>query len=154
ERAASLLEDSLRLSSFNLGNVLLSSKNIDVEKMVRAARVAIEYDPNHYNQFFIAGYGEFLLGALSKAEPLLKDAIRLLEADTSEQIQRGIGFQERYLQSLGLLREIAQRNKDVSGLEKLKQSYLAKYRFLSEELEFKPRPLGDWENPFLDEAAR
>ena len=151
ELAAEQLEDSLRASSFHLGNALLARNFIDAEKMVRAARISIQYDPNHYNQFFIAGYSEFLLGQLSKATTLLKEAMRLLDADSSDEVQRGPGFQERYLQSLGLLREIARRNKEPS--EELRQAYRDKYRFLSQQLEFSPGPLGDWERPFLDEAA-
>jgi hypothetical protein len=94
------------------------------------------------------------MGRFDAAENLVREAIRILEADKSEQVQRGPGFQEKYLQSLGLLRKTAQPSDDQNKPGQLKQAYIDKYRFLSRDLGFKPRALGDWENPYLDEAEK
>ena len=111
--------------------------------MLKAAKVAIEYDKNHYNQFWIAGYAQFLLNDYREAKEFLRETIRLLDIDKSELVQRGPGFQERYLQALGILVEMSRVN--VTEYEDFTKRYRKKYELLKQDLGWEPTPLGDWE---------
>lgn len=135
--------ESLRLSAMFLASVYLETGNIDL--MLKTAKTAIDYDTDHYNQFWLAGFAEFILQHLESARSLLEKAVQILEADKSTMVQRGPGFQERYLQAIGLLLEIARKNDEKEKCDKLLAQYKIKYKFLREELGSKPTPLGDWE---------
>ena len=73
----------------------------------------------------------------------MREAIRLLEIDKSEVVQRGPGFQERYLQALGILAEMSRGN--VAEFEDFTKRYRKKYEFLRKDLGWEPTLLGDWE---------
>jgi hypothetical protein len=140
------LEQSIREAALWLGTAhLVGDKNAD--RMLRAAKTLIEFDKDHYNQFWLAGVAEFLLNNNEAAMGYLYEALRILDSDRSEQVQKGPGFQERYLQSLGILIEVANRSKDTAMRQTMLVRYRQKYRFLLDELGYQPVQLGDWEKP-------
>jgi hypothetical protein len=109
--------------------------------MLAAAEVAIAHDGTHYDQFFTAGYAHFRLGDLDKAQTRLLEAIQLLRADRSTEVQ-GAGFQERLLHALGLVCHISQQKGKMHG------ALANEYRQKLHDLRAKgqdPRPLGPWE---------
>jgi hypothetical protein len=140
--AIPLLEKSLWNAALWLGTAHLL-EGTDPAAMLRAARTLIEFDKSHYNQFWLAGYAEFRLGHHPSAASYLNEALRLLDLDDTEQVRRGAGFQERYVQTLAMLIEIGKRSgEDTTELER---RYREKHRFVATDLGWAPRPLGAWE---------
>lgn len=148
--AIPLLQRSLWEAGLWLGTAHLF-ENREPEKMLRVAKALIEFDKSHYNQFWLAGYAEFRLGHHREAMRFLEEALRLLDLDASEQVQRGPGFQERYLQMLGMLIEIARIGGEAERVGNLKARYHAKYEFVTKELGARPTTLGEWEAPLHEE---
>lgn len=146
--AIPLLERSLWQAALWLGTAHLQ-QGINHQEMLRAARTLIEFDKDHYNQFWLAGFAEFNLGHYDNAESYLEEASRILDADKSAQVQKGPGFQERYLQALGMLIEIARRRDKPRRNEQLTRRYRQKLCFITENLSYIPKPLGEWERILL-----
>ncbi|MBI5316850.1 MAG: hypothetical protein HZB34_12855 [Nitrospirae bacterium] len=146
DTAIPVLEQCIREAALWLGAAhLLGDKN--AHRMLRAAKTLIEFDSDHYNQFWIAGYAEFLLKNDEAAVGYLEQAVKLLDIDRSDQVQKGPGFQERYLQTLGMLIEIANRSNSTKERQVLINRYREKHRFITTELSYRPVPLGEWERP-------
>ena len=103
--AIPLLERSLWQAALWLGTAHLQ-RGVDHREMLRAGRTLIEFDKDHYNQFWLAGFAEFHLSHYDEAKEYLTEALRILDADRTDQVQNGPGFQERYLHTLGMLIEI------------------------------------------------
>lgn len=144
--AIPFLQRSLWEAGLWLGTAHLL-ENREPAQMLRAAKALIEFDKSHYNQFWLAGYAEFHLGHHKEATGFLEEALRLLDLDESEQVQRGPGFQERYLQTLGMLIEIARVRGEAECVTNLKTRYRAKYEFVTKDLGARPKALGEWETP-------
>lgn len=131
--AIPLLQESLRNAAFWLGSAhLLENRN--PEEMLRAATALIEFDKDHYNQFWIAGYAEFRLNHYADAVSYLNESLRILDADLSDFVQKGPGFQERYLQALGMLIHIAKSLGQKEEAERLTARYREKLQFVTKEL--------------------
>jgi len=142
--AIQLLEQSLWNAALWLGTAhFLENRN--PKEMLRAAKALIEFDKDHYNQFWLAGYAEFRLEQYAEAVCYLKEALRILDADQTDLVQKGPGFQERYLQTLGMLIHIEKTRGGSDDVANLMTQYRDKLRFLTKELDYSPRPLGDWE---------
>lgn len=148
--AIPLLQRSLWEAALWLGTAHMLEDR-EPEQMLKVAKALIEFDKSHYNQFWLAGYAEFRLGHYPQANGFLEEALRLLDLDQSEQVQRGPGFQERYLQTLGMLIEIARVRGEAEHVLRLKDRYRAKYEFLTKGLETRPTALGAWEAPLHEE---
>lgn len=146
ETAIPILEQCIREAALWLGTAhLLGDKN--AHRMLRAANTLMEFDRDHYNQFWLAGYAEFLLNRNEAAILNLERAITMLDADLTEQVQKGSGFQERYLQTLGMLIEVANRMSTPEVKQGLIRRYRQKYIFITTDLQYQPQQLGEWERP-------
>ena len=142
--AIPLLEQSFWRAGLWLGTAHFLTKP-NPQEMLRVARALIEFDKDHYNQFWLAGYAEFLSGHYTEAVSYLNEALRLLDADQTEQVQKGTGFQERYLHGLGMLISIAQSRDESAGATTLTNRYRDKLRFVTHDLKYSPKALGQWE---------
>jgi pyrimidine deaminase RibD-like protein len=140
-QATGHLEAALVGTTRWLASALLNTDS-SFDRMLAAAEFAIAHDGTHYDQFFTAGYAHVRLGHLAEAEKRLCEAVNILSMDRSEDVQRGLGFQERWLQALGLIYRITQELEKPDGAVanqyRLKLSYV---RSLGGD----PRPLGPWE---------
>jgi hypothetical protein len=142
--AIELLEPSLRSAAFWLSSALLA-QDTDFEAMLRAAKALVEFDDQHFNQYWIAGYASFRLGRYAEADRFLSDAIRMLQGDKSEEVQRGAGYQERYLQAIGMRLEIARHTNNAEAIDALNVQYREKFQFLVADLGSTPSVKGEWE---------
>jgi tetratricopeptide (TPR) repeat protein len=150
--AIPLLQDSLWNAALWLGTAHFL-ENRHPEEMLRAAKTLIEFDKTHYNQFWLAGYAEFRLGRYPDAVLHLREALRMLDADQTDFVQKGPGFQERYLQSLGMLIHIAKSHGEPEEVDRIMARYGKKLRFVMKELQYTPKPLGEWEETVLSSCS-
>jgi tetratricopeptide (TPR) repeat protein len=142
--AIPLLEQSFWRAGLWLGTAHFLRKP-NPKEMLRVARALIEFDKDHYNQFWLAGYAQFLSGNYTEAVPYLNQALKLLDADQTEEVQKGPGFQERYLHGLGMLIHIAQSRGESDQTKLLTTRYRDKLLFVTHDLGYLPKALGEWE---------
>lgn len=148
--AIPLLRESLWNAALWLGTAhFLENRN--PEEMLRIAKALIEFDKDHYNQFWLAGYAEFRLNHYADAILYLKEALRILDADQTDFVQKGPGFQERYLQALGMLIHITKSQGQSEQVDHLKAQYREKFQFVKKQLDYSPSPLGEWDVSILTE---
>jgi len=148
--AIPLLKESLWNAALWLGTAHFQEHRNPTE-MLRTAKALIEFEKDHYNQFWLAGYAEFRLDHYDEAVRYLKEALRVLDADQSEFVQKGPGFQERYLQALAMLIHIAKSQGQREETEELTTRYRNKFLFVTKELDYSPNALGQWEVTILGE---
>lgn len=124
-----------------LASALLNTDS-SFDRMLAAAELAVAHDGTHYDQFFTAGYAHFRLGHLPEAEKRLREAVNILSMDLSDNVQRGLGFQKRWLQALGLIYHLTKERGNPDGT--VANEYRAKLSYVR-TLGGDPTPLGPWE---------